>query len=85
MTQRGKDRGSWPDLPYSAWREACTGRHAMPHDWYLCLRPLGETPNQLHIRAHGRRDCCMAEVRLNCPQLTTISEHERLKLTRQKA
>src|SRR6478735_2744166 len=22
MTQRGTDRGSWPDLPYSAWREA---------------------------------------------------------------
>jgi Family of unknown function (DUF5996) len=27
MTQRGKDRGSWPDLPYPAWRETCTTLH----------------------------------------------------------
>jgi hypothetical protein len=27
MTQRGTDRGSWPDLPYPAWRETCTTLH----------------------------------------------------------
>src|ERR1700730_2123300 len=27
MTQRDKDRGSWPDLPYPAWRETCTTLH----------------------------------------------------------
>src|SRR5437868_15252300 len=27
MTQRGKDRGSWPDLLYPAWRETCTTLH----------------------------------------------------------
>jgi hypothetical protein len=27
MTQRGTDRGSWPDLPYPAWRETCATLH----------------------------------------------------------
>jgi hypothetical protein len=27
MTQRGTDRGTWPDLPYLAWRETCTTLH----------------------------------------------------------
>src|SRR3984893_16548917 len=27
MTQRGTDRGSWPDLPYLAWRETCATLH----------------------------------------------------------
>jgi hypothetical protein len=25
--QRGADRGSWPDLPYPAWRETCATLH----------------------------------------------------------
>ena len=27
MTQRGTNRGSWPDLPYPAWRETCATLH----------------------------------------------------------
>ena len=27
MTQRHTDRGTWPDLPYPAWRETCTTLH----------------------------------------------------------
>ena len=27
MTQRGTDRGSWPDLPYPVWRETCATLH----------------------------------------------------------
>src|ERR1700730_14065667 len=27
MTQRGTDRGSWPDLPYLAWGKTCTMLH----------------------------------------------------------
>jgi hypothetical protein len=27
MTRRSTDRGSWPDLPYPAWRETCATLH----------------------------------------------------------
>ena len=27
MTQQGMDPGTWPDLPYPAWRETCTTLH----------------------------------------------------------
>src|ERR1700752_2697516 len=52
MTQRGKDRGSWPDLPYPAWRETCTALHLwtqivgkirlsqtpwLNHSWHVAL------------------------------------------------
>ena len=27
MTQQGMDPGTWPDLPYTTWRETCTTLH----------------------------------------------------------
>ena len=52
MTQRGTDRGSWPDLPYSAWRETRETLHLwtqivgkirlsqtpwLNHSWHVAL------------------------------------------------
>lgn len=52
MTQRGTDRGAWPDQPYPAWRETCTALHLwtqivgkirlsqtpwLNHSWHVAL------------------------------------------------
>jgi hypothetical protein len=52
MTQRCEDQGSWPDLPYPAWRETCTTLHLwtqivgkirlsqtpwLNHSWHVAL------------------------------------------------
>jgi Family of unknown function (DUF5996) len=52
MTQRHADFGSWPDLPYSAWRDTCTTLHLwtqivgkirlsqtpwLNHSWHVAL------------------------------------------------
>ena len=40
--QRGADRGSWPDLPYLAWRETCTTLHLWTQ--IVCKIRLSQTP-----------------------------------------
>ena len=62
MTQRGTDRGSWPDLPYPAWRETCATLHLwtqivgkirlsqtpwLNHSWQVPLLPYGERVFQI--------------------------------------
>ncbi len=52
MTQRGTDRGAWPDLPYPVWREPCAALHLwtqivgkirlsqtawLNHSWHVAL------------------------------------------------
>jgi hypothetical protein len=68
MTQRPADQGSWPDLPYPAWRETCTTLHLwtqivgkirlsqtpwLNHSWHVALYVTARGHVALYVTARG--------------------------------